>query len=276
MIIDIHTHVFPDSIAPVTVEKLKHEAHIEAFSSGMKDGLISSMKKAGIDRSVVLQVGTNPAKTGSINDFSASQICSEVTYFGAIHPLCEDIKSEIRHISQLGLKGIKLHPVYQGVDIDDKRNLEILYLAGKYDLTVITHAGLDIGFPGVEHVSPGMIKNAVSRVGNVRLILAHMGGWRQWEEARELLSGTGVGIDTSFSHGLLHGIDGRYADEEEAMMLNEEEFLKTIDAFGIDNVYFGTDSPWGDQSTEIRFIRSLPLSDTDREKILGLNAEKIL
>ena len=39
--------------------------------------------------------------------------------FGAMHPDFEDHAAELKRIKALGLKGIKIHPVYQGVDLDD-------------------------------------------------------------------------------------------------------------------------------------------------------------
>ena len=49
MVIDIHTHAFPDSIAELAVKKLSSSGHIPYFSNGTAKGLTESMKKAGID-----------------------------------------------------------------------------------------------------------------------------------------------------------------------------------------------------------------------------------
>ena len=59
MIIDIHTHTFPDEIAARTLEKLQHMSHTRAFTDGTVDGLKASMEAAGVDRSLVLPVATN-------------------------------------------------------------------------------------------------------------------------------------------------------------------------------------------------------------------------
>ena len=60
MVIDIHTHTFPDKIASAAIDKLSAAGHIPYFSNGTVSGLKTSMKKAGIDYSVVLPVATNP------------------------------------------------------------------------------------------------------------------------------------------------------------------------------------------------------------------------
>ena len=49
MIIDFHTHIFPDKIAPSTMDKLCSASHTRPFSDGTADGLRASMRQAGIE-----------------------------------------------------------------------------------------------------------------------------------------------------------------------------------------------------------------------------------
>ena len=100
-----------------------------------------------------------------------------------------------------GLKGIKIHPVYQDTNLDDAKFLRILDRAAELDLIVVTHAGLDIGFPNVIRCSPQMIRHVVDTVGNFKFVAAHMGGWKNWSEVLELLTDTEIFIDTAFSTG---------------------------------------------------------------------------
>ena len=73
--------------------------------------------------------------------------------------------------------------------------------AAENDLIVVTHAGLDIGFPGVVRCSPQMAKKVVETVGEFKFVLAHMGGWKNWSDVLEILGDTKIFIDTSFSTG---------------------------------------------------------------------------
>ena len=68
MIIDIHTHTFPDAIAQKAVEKLAATSHSKAFLDGTQADLSASMKRAGIDYSVVLPVATDPQKVGKMTE----------------------------------------------------------------------------------------------------------------------------------------------------------------------------------------------------------------
>ena len=57
-IIDTHTHTFPDKIADKTITLLEKKGNVRAYRKGTLDALKESMKKSGIDYSVVLPVAT--------------------------------------------------------------------------------------------------------------------------------------------------------------------------------------------------------------------------
>ena len=163
------------------------------------------------------------------------------------------------------------------MDFDDPRFLRILDAAGELGLIVTVHAGLDVGFPGETQAVPRKIRNALRAVGPLTLICAHMGGWRCWEEAAELLSDTGAYIDTSFSLGpMTPNGDGYYRTPEELALMDGAEFLSTVRAFGADRVLFGTDCPWGAQKDALARFLALPLSPPEREAILHGNAERLI
>lgn len=277
MTVDFHTHTFPAKIARAAVEKLSGMSHTLAFTDGTVDGLRRSMADARVDASLVQPVATNPRQVEHVNDASIliNRTGGEtgVYSFGGMHPDYPSPEKELERLCAAGVKGIKLHPVYQGVDFDDARYLRILRAAFAMDMRVLIHAGLDVSFPGVEHVSPAMIQRVVERLGGGRLILAHMGGWRQWEEACRLLAPTDVMIDTSFSIGRMTPVDGTLSQPE---MLPLSEAGDIIRAYGTDRVLFGSDSPWSGQKQSLELIGQLKLDEEDRQKILGGNARRVL
>ena len=282
-VIDIHTHAFPDKIAGKAVNKLQGKSHTKPFTDGTVAGLVASMAEAGIGYSVLQPVTTNPAQVPHVND-SAIGINERgaetgIFSFGCMHPDFEGWHDELARVASAGLKGIKLHPVYQGVDIDDPRFLRVLGRAGELGLIVMIHAGWDVSFPGPENAkaNPKQILNAIRSAGPVTLILAHMGGWRCWEEAAELLSGTGVYIDTAFAIGLMTSNgDGYYKTPEELAMLSGDGAVRIIRRFGADRVLFGTDSPWSSQADTLRSVRALPLTEKEKAAILYENAAGLL
>jgi len=278
MIIDFHTHTFPAAIAPATIDKLSRVARVRPFTDGTDAGLRASMAKAGVDLSILLPVATRPGQVAGINDHAAkaNEQQGELLSFASMHPDCDAWREELARIAGLGMKGIKIHPVYQGVEQDDLRYLRILDRAGELGLIVVTHSGVDIGYPEVVQSSPEKIASAVRQVGPVNLVAAHMGGWRQWEEAACLAEFPNIFLDTSFSTGMLTPRQEGDYTAEERRLLDEESFLKMVCAFGVNRILFGTDSPWSDQGSSVAWIRALPMSEKEKAAILGENAMKLL
>ncbi len=141
---------------------------------------------------------------------------------------------------------------------------------------VLTHAGIDIGIPAPTYCDPEMVLRALEQVGPVTLILAHMGGWRQWDQVEALLPQSSVLLDTAFSYGDLTPLEGHPFSEDQLHMMEQEQFVRFVRKFGAQRLLFGTDSPWGDQSADVASIRALPLSPEERDVILGGNAQRLL
>lgn len=277
MIIDFHTHTFPDRIAERAITVMQKSSHAAAFTDGTVSDLTASMTNAGIDHSVVLPVATNPAKLISMNDASIAQNGRDgLICFGAMHPLASNWKEELDRIAAAGLKGIKIHPLYQGVDIDDIRYLRILGRAAELGLITVMHAGADIGFPGEVRCSPEMTRHALDQLGSIPMVLAHMGGWRNWEQVADHLAPTGVYIDTAFSLGSIPPLEDGHYTESDLPLLSQEDFCQLVRLFGADRVLFGTDSPWACQKDEVTALRTLPLTREEKDHILGKNACRLL
>lgn len=280
MVIDIHTHTFPEKIVAPTLERMRQKAHAPTFSDGTASGLSASMKKAGVDLSVILPVATNTKQVESINNHATK--INETTgetglfSFGCIHPDYEEWHRELARIAELGLKGIKIHPVYQNAEQDDPRFLRILDRAGELGLVVVAHTGVDIGYPEMTLSSTEKLLRAIRQVGPVKLVAAHMGGWKQWEEAEELLADTNIFLDTAFSTGYITPLNDGFYQPEDLKLLDEERFIRMVHAFGTNRILFGTDSPWSDQQKSVEWIRNLPLTGKEKDDILGENARRLL
>ena len=282
MIIDVHAHTFPEKIAAHALDTLSRNSHTRPFTDGTIPGLKASMRESGVTLSVIQPVATKPEQVARIND-SAMRINAEgesagVISFGGIHPAFPEIDAELERVREAGILGVKVHPVYQNMPIDDARYVRILARAGGLGLTVMIHAGWDIGFPGDDSAVPARIARALDMAGDCRVILAHMGGWRCWDEAVRLFAGReNVYVDSAFSLGkFTPNGDGYYSGGDDCMMLSESEFAGMVRAFGSERVIFGTDSPWACQAECVRAVKSLGLADEYTRNILYNNAAKLL
>lgn len=280
MIIDMHTHIFPDKISKDVVEKLSRISRTIAFTDGTLNGLKNSMDAAQVNFSVILPVATNTKQVEKINS-SAAELNEKflgegIISFGCMHPDFANYREELSRVKNYGLKGIKIHPVYQDTNLDDVKFLRILYRAAELDLIVVTHAGLDIGFPGVVRCSPQMAKNVVDELNEFKFVLAHMGGWKNWDEVLKILAGTKIFIDTSFSTGKIIPRRDFVWQNDDLKLLDAAQVMEFVKIFSAERILFGTDSPWTSARDSIEFIKDLPLSEGDKGKILGGNARRLL
>lgn len=263
MVIDFHTHIFPDKIAGKSIEILEKEGNIKAHTDGTLTGLLDSMKENGIDLSVVMPVVTKPQQFDSVNSFAA-QINGKrgVISFGGIHPDIEDFRDKLKIIKELGLSGIKLHPDYQKTFVDDPKMIRIINYASELELIVLLHAGLDIGLPNPIHCTPERTIHMLEQLErpDAKLVLAHIGGYQLWDEVEEYLVGRSLWFDISFSLG----------------KIPDDQLMRIIQNHGADRILFASDSPWDEQGeTYERFMR-LELTEEERERILYKNALDLL
>lgn len=263
MIIDFHTHTFPDKIAAKTIAYLAEKGNVKPYREGTLLSLKESMKRSGVDCSVVLPVATKPEQVNSINRLAFELNGKDgIIYAGAIHPECENIDEILDDIKNAGLFGIKLHPDYQDVYFNDDRVLKILEGAAKRGLYIVTHAGIDVAYPNDVHCTPEHVLYVLEELGAVihnRLILAHLGGCDLGAEVLEKLCGKPVYMDTAV-------VLDRYP----------EICGQIIHKHGADKILFATDSPWADQKNFIELMHGFGFSADELELMLCENARKIL
>lgn len=277
MLIDFHTHTFPPHIARRAIEGMQANTHAQAFLDGTASDLTASMGRAGVTRSVVLPVATNPEKLQSMNAASIANNGKDgLVYFGAMHPQAENWLQELKALAAAGIRGIKLHPFYQNTDIDDIRTLRILEKAGELGLLTVIHAGDEIACPGQVRCSPEMTAKALRQVGDVPAVLAHMGGWKNWDRVAQSLGPTRCYLDTAISLGAIAPLDDGHYTAEALSLLTAEAFTALVRSFGAHRVLFGTDSPWADQQCEAEKISALPLTQEEKNAIFFENAQKLL
>ncbi len=260
MIIDFHTHCFPEDMAYKVVPVLADMAGIKPCLTGTIDELKESMVKAGIDCCVLQNIATRPQQTKTINSWAAQVQDDMIISFGSLHPDYTDWEEELERIEGLGIKGLKFHPDYQKFVIDDEKMYKIYEKIFSLDLIILFHAGLDIGLEPPYHCTPDRLLKVINLFPEGKIIAAHMGSYAYWKQVEELLAGKNIFFDTSYS----------YND------LGKEKMSRLIELHGADKVIFGTDSPWTDQSKELQNFNSLDLTPEEKHKILGDNALKLL
>ena len=260
LIVDFHTHVFPDNIAYKTVKKMSENADISLFADGTISGLLKTMDKFQVNYSVTLPVATKPDQVTSINNWTENNRDPRIIAFGAIHPDFEDVGGELKRIKDLGIKGIKLHPDYQEFYPNEEKMDAVYRACADLGLIILFHSGDDLGYPRPGHSLPRIMAKAVDAHPGQTFVFAHMGGFEMWDQVEKFLIGRDVYLDTSFSFGYMP----------------PERIESMIRKHGPERILLGSDSPWGDISENIRGVMKLNLTDKEKEMILGKNALELL
>ena len=266
MVIDSHTHIFPDPVAQKAIPELAALIKARPAMDGTVNGLLESMENGDIDISIVLPIVTHPHQFDSILRFAVhlnetySAGRRRIHSLASVHPLEPEFAEQLRLIRREGFTGIKIHPPYQGVELNDIRYKRIIEKASELGLSVTTHAGFDVYCPHHNYCSVDMILEVLHDVAPPALVAAHLGNNSYYDEVEKKLCGQNLYFDTAYS--ILH--------------ISETQLAGIIRQHGADKVLFATDVPWADQKASVERLRNLPgLSPEEKERLLFRNAASL-
>lgn len=254
MIIDCHTHVFPDDVAERAMAALHAAYQAEPVALPTVAGLLAHMQQCGVDRSVLCPVATKPSQVRPINDWLLGLQDERLIAFGAIHPYLEDCGNELDRLEQAGVLGLKLQPFFQGFTFADDRTLGLLECIGDR-FAVLLHAGDEI-FP-LDDIQPTPQRLAwlLEQFPKLRLIAAHGGGYQLWDEVETHLVGRRLLFDISYTTG----------------KADPAQLARIIAQHGYERILWGSDFPWQGQDYALAGLRQLALPPAQETAILGGN-----
>ena len=262
MLIDFHTHAFPERIAARAIGKLSQEAGgLVPQTNGTLVSLKEEMARDGVDISVVHAIATSPKQQTNVNNVAIEMNADPaIVAFGSIHPDAPDALAELERIQSAGLKGVKLHPEYQQFYADDERMKPIYKKITDLGLITLFHAGFDYGFLPPYHCMPQHLLGALRWLEGP-VVAAHWGGLDCGRQVLDQLCGIeNLWMDLSYGYGCI--------PKPIAQAIVEKHTP--------DRLLFGSDMPWHRPSWELRLVNALDLSEGDREKILFRNAQSLL
>lgn len=262
MVIDFHTHCFPDKLAEKALPILRQRSGItRPFHDGTVSGLLELAKSNGVDCSVVLNIATNPNQQSKVNDFAISlKEVDGIVPFGSVHPDSSDALTELERLKANGIKGVKLHPDYQDFFVNDKKMLPIYKKIASLGMITLFHCGFDIGYPEPVHCTAQALAEVLPVFDGAPVVAAHFGGIWSLPETRKYLAGKNVYLDTAYCYGT---ITPRYAKE-------------VIGIHGADKILFASDAPWNAPWQDIELIKCFGLNEDEEKAVLGENARKLL
>lgn len=257
--IDAHCHIYPEKIVDRAVAGTDNFYGVKSSCRGTVANLMEEGLTAGIDHFIVQSVATTPKQVRSINDFIAKEVENSqgiMTGIGTLHPDSEDIKGDIKHLTELGLHGVKLHPDIQKFKIDDYRCLKIYELCEEQNIPILMHTG-DSRY---DFSNPNRLLPILEIYTSLTVVGAHLGGYSIWEEAAEKLN----------------SLPNFYVDCSSSFpFIGTEKAKELIRKYGAEKVLFGTDYPMWSPKREIEAFLSLGLDENENRCILNSNAKKV-
>ena len=250
-IFDAHAHIFPTKIAQKATDSIGSFYDIKMSQLGAPEALLACSAEIGTKCCLVCSVATTAAQVTAINDFIAEECAQHPEFYGlgALHPDCEDLPGEVERIIRLGLHGVKLHPDFQKFYIDSEAAYRIYeQIAGR--LPVLIHMGDD----RYSYSHPERLARVLRDFPTLRVIASHLGGYRCWESARQVLGKQeNVVFDTSSS---LPMITPEFAEE-------------LIRGYGVERCMFGTDFPMWKPAEELERFLALGFTEEENRRMLS-------
>jgi predicted TIM-barrel fold metal-dependent hydrolase len=233
--------------------------------------LLAAMDEAGIDLSVVLNIGwVSHELCVKTNDYildSVSRYPRRLIGFCAVQPRAEDAAIvEIERCARAGAKGIgELRSDVQAFDLSDRRTMKPLVDATlKHDLVFLTHSSEPVGheYSGKGSITPDILYSFITAFPNLKLVCAHWGGGLPF-------------------YALMPEVAGALAnvlfDSAATVFLYKPDIFEQVShIIGSDKILFGTDYPLMHQNRVLAQVQSARLLEEDKVKILGANAQKLL
>ncbi len=265
MIFANHAHVFPKEIKP----------------SGTVDELKKLMDECGIDKAVCFAPFQDRFEEegfpGTPNEWLAKEIKNQPDLygFGTVDFNAKNIRDEVDKIAEYGFKGIKMHPPYQEFDIDGDDAFKVYERAEELGLFISFHCGMH--WHRLKGVRPILYDEVGWFFKNLRFSLEHIGGYHFFNEALAVLcNNSREGIQPRAFAGWTSISD---RDGLGGWTLTREQLETVIKQTGENRSIFGLDFPFKDSAYtkyEIERIKSLNISDTAKENILGKTLATIL
>lgn len=271
MVIDFHSHDFPDAIAVRAMASMCRmtEGTLWPVGDGTLTNHLDHMELAGIDLAVSCPIATKPAQWEIILRRAKAIMSGEcgerarrmIVPFASVHPRDPDAAAHLEEIARAGVKGVKFHPYYQDFSLADPSFRPVFAKIADLGLVVQCHAGGDVSWADTTGMcGPDEIASLLRAVPGLRFVAAHLGGcFRYPPHAVDVLLGLGCMVDTSALHA-------RWPMDEEVRILR---------SWPTDRILFGTDFPWVHAPEAIGWVRSVR-DPRDWDALFGGNARRLL
>jgi predicted TIM-barrel fold metal-dependent hydrolase len=277
MIIDCHTHIFPDEVRKDRERFCKRD---EGFSSiyrnskgkmvGAKD-LIASMDESGVEQSVVCGFPWSEPDVCSLHNQYLMEAASKypqrlIVFFSLLFSNPDWSEKELSRRIKDGAKGVGEIAFYgremTSQDVDSMK--PIFTQMEKEGIPLLLHVNEILGhpYPGKGMTPLERFYDLILAFPRLPIVLAHWGGGLPFYELMPEVAKAMANV---------------YYDTAASPFLYSKKVYATVsEIVGVKKILFGSDFPLLSPQRYFRELQESGLSKEDQGKILGLNLSRLL
>ncbi|HEY8548358.1 MAG TPA: amidohydrolase family protein [Vicinamibacterales bacterium] len=181
MIVDVHTHVW-EHPAHISDDFLR-DARVTAGNPNLQVAVDLDEHWAAmgpVDRAIVLGFRARHVGVLVPNEYVAEYVGShpgKLIGFCSVDPHDADAVQQLeRSAEKLGLRGLKVAPIYQNVHPSDPRFVRLMEAAESLGIPVLIHQGTTFcENVSLELANPVLLQPLALRFPRLRMVIAHMG-----------------------------------------------------------------------------------------------------
>lgn len=277
MIIDFHTHVFPPKVKENRDRYIESDPCFSILYSDPKsklvttDELITSMDRAGVNKSVILNISwASHELCLEMNDYILESISRYpqrlIGFCGVCLQTPEIALKEIKRCIKGGAKGIgELRLDMQSLDISDRQKINpLIETIKKHNLILLIHSSEPVGhiYPGKGTITPSVLYRFIANNPEITIICSHWGGGLPFY---------------ALMPEVKRAIEKVYFDTAASPLLYSTQIYKQVlQLVGDDKILFGSDFPLIPQDIGLKEIELSNLTEDTKKSILAGNALRLL
>ncbi len=248
-----HAHVFEESV----------RAHATV------DRLLELMDRCGIEQAVCFAPfpGQMASDQDARNRWLAREIVSQdrLYGFGTVDFRQPNIAEQVKEIYGLGLKGIKIHPAHQKVNVLSPESFEMYHAAAEYGLFLSFHTGLH--WHRLKDYDALMFDEIAYQLPQLKFSMEHVGGYSFFPEALAVIVNN---IRTGHVYGGLTSVFTTHVSR--AFRLSQERLDELVAQAGAGRLMFGIDFPYNqvaETKVGIETIENMQVTEEEKDLMLG-------
>ncbi|OJH42520.1 amidohydrolase family protein [Cystobacter ferrugineus] len=246
MIIDAHAHLCPKPYGSV-------EHYLSQLDlSGIKQGLVCPGGMVDVRRLGEFTSGRRQADPIPCNDYIQQAVLAHpgLAAVACLDPRLPHAPEALEEWVSRGFRGLLVSPLVHPFSFLDECVAALAALCGERDIPLVSHTGFRPG------VTPGDFIQLARRFPRTCFLLEHMGGLQADMDV----------VDAAAS------LDNLFLETSLGTFLRLQETVKKT---GASKIVFGSEFPMSHPGLELKKICLLPVSEAERDLILGANVQRL-